>query len=275
MSAPPYMKLFWGDYHKATRHLTRDQHGAYFLLIGEAWRLGGALPDDDALLARWSLCTDQEWAEMRDTILAFFVLRRGKIWHDRVREELANYETISRKRKQAGKAGGTATGEKHRTNPPAIATQKPTQPEPEPKSEREEPTTTNARAPDWRVMLAEAREAIGDMADLTSPAMLHAGDLRGFVEPTSGEPCLWSEVLDAIRMTAARQRPKAKPIRSWKWIEADAWALRDKRLSAAAPEVAQVVQFRGSGTPTFADRIAEENAEARRLAFARMDAEHG
>jgi hypothetical protein len=36
-----------------------------------------------------------------------------------------------------------------------------------------------------------------------------------------------------------------------------------------------VVQLRAQGPPSITDRIAEENAEARRRAFARMDAEHG
>lgn len=135
MSAPPYMKLFWGDYHKATRGLTRSHHGAYLLLIGEAWRLGGSLPDDDAVLARWALCTDEEWMEMKATILAFFVLRRGKWSHDRVREELAHYESISRKRKAAGKSGGSASSGKYKGNSEAIATQLPTKPEPEPEPE--------------------------------------------------------------------------------------------------------------------------------------------
>ena len=135
MSAPPYMKLFWGDYHKATRHLTRDQHGAYFLLIGEAWRLGGALPDDDLKLSAWALCTPEEWAIMKLTIMDFFALRRGKWWHDRVREELAAYEATSRKRKEAGKKGGSSGAGKTKGNAEANAFQKPTKPEPEPKPE--------------------------------------------------------------------------------------------------------------------------------------------
>lgn len=138
MSAPPYMKLFWGDYHKATRHLTRDQHGAYFLLIGEAWRLGGSLPDDDRVLAAWALCTPQEWADMKPIITAFFTLRRGKWVHDRVREELAHYENVSRKRKSAGKRGGSASVGKQEENPEAIASQKTTKPEPEPEPEKED-----------------------------------------------------------------------------------------------------------------------------------------
>lgn len=135
MSAPPYMKFFWGDYHKATRHLTRDQHGAYFLLIGEAWRLGGSLPDDDRLLAAWALCSASEWAEMKEIITAFFSLRRGKWVHDRVREELAHYEDVSRKRKSAGKRGGSVRAGNNEGNSEAIASQKPTKPEPEPEPE--------------------------------------------------------------------------------------------------------------------------------------------
>ena len=70
---PPYMKLFWGDYHKKTRHLKRAaEHGAYLLLIGEAWEQAGSLPDDDALLAGWADCTLEEWASMKATIMAFF-----------------------------------------------------------------------------------------------------------------------------------------------------------------------------------------------------------
>lgn len=137
MSAPPYMKLFWGDYHKATRHLRRDQHGAYFLLIGEAWRLGGSLPDDDRLLSAWALCADDEWAEMKPVIMDFFALRRGKWIHDRVREELASYETTSRKRKEAGRKGGSVSGGKHGGNTQAIAKLKPTKPEPEPEPKKE------------------------------------------------------------------------------------------------------------------------------------------
>jgi uncharacterized protein YdaU (DUF1376 family) len=136
MSAPPYMKLFWGDYHKKTRHLTRAaQHGAYLLLIGEAWQQGGSLPDDDVKLAAWADCTADEWSVLKPTVMDFFNLRRGKWVHDRVREELASYEATSRKRKEAGRKGGSASLGKDSDNPQAIASQKPTKPEPEPEPE--------------------------------------------------------------------------------------------------------------------------------------------
>jgi uncharacterized protein YdaU (DUF1376 family) len=133
------MKFFWGDYHKATRHLTRDQHGAYFLLLGEAWRLGGSLPDDDHMLSAWALCTPAEWSAMKATVMGFFSLRRSKWVHDRVREERASYETTSRKRKEAGKRGGMVSCGKTTENSQAIAYQLPTKPEPEPEENIDTP----------------------------------------------------------------------------------------------------------------------------------------
>jgi uncharacterized protein YdaU (DUF1376 family) len=151
VSAPPYMKLFWGDYHKATRHLTTAQHGAYLLLIGEAWRLGGSLPDDDAMLAHWTRCTKAEWTKIKPVVMAFFAKRRGKFVHDRVREELAHYESISRKRKSAGQAGGNASAGNHEGNPTANATQLPTKPKPESKKKEDlgsGETRSRARSPE-------------------------------------------------------------------------------------------------------------------------------
>lgn len=84
---------------------------------------------------------------------------------------------------------------------------------------------------EWGERFEEAKEVAGDAADLTRPAMLHCRDLRALVEPSSGEPCEWGEVLDAIRVVAARQRTRGKPITTWKWVEQDALALRDRRLA--------------------------------------------
>jgi uncharacterized protein YdaU (DUF1376 family) len=132
VSAPPYMKLFWGDYHKATRHLrTAREHGAYLLLIGALWDSGGRLPADDATLARHALCTPKEWAAMRETLMAFFKVSRGQISQKRVTEELAKYESTSGKRKEAGRKGGRASHGKGEENSQANAGQKPTQSEAE------------------------------------------------------------------------------------------------------------------------------------------------
>lgn len=136
MSAPPYMRLYWGDYSRKTRHLkTAADHGAYLLLIGALWDNGGKLPADDETLAAHALCTPEQWAEMKPRLLPFFDVRRGKISQARVTEELDRYKTTSGKRKVAGKTGGEARAEKQRGNRQAIATRLP----PKSKSESKTP----------------------------------------------------------------------------------------------------------------------------------------
>lgn len=135
--SPPYMRLYWGDYLKDTHHLTRSQHGAYLMLIGAMWNAGGKLPNDDKVLARRALCTPSEWAGMRDVILAFFQVRRGKLTHKRIASELAKYEATIGKRKVAGKRGSEVTHGKRKASGAANAKHLPTKPEPEPEGSEE------------------------------------------------------------------------------------------------------------------------------------------
>lgn len=101
MSAPPYMKLYVGDYLGDTHHLGALEHGAYLLLLMAMWRAGGTLPAIDANLARLARCTLDEWTSVRPAVMAFFKVSRGKLTHKRLAEEMAKYETVSRKRSEA------------------------------------------------------------------------------------------------------------------------------------------------------------------------------
>lgn len=143
-----------------------------------------------------------------------------------------------------------------------------------PDKSRVEPPISQAGVPDWKKMLEEATQAADGMADLTRPAMHHFADLRALVEPKAGEPCEWSEVIDAIRLVAIKQRQRDKPIQSWTWVRDDALALRDKRLNAVNP-APNVVPISGPRTNSLTDQIGADQIEARRRAFAEMDAENG
>lgn len=125
MSAPPYMKLFWGDYLKDTTHLTGREHGPYLLLIGAMWQAGGKLPNNDALLARHARSTPKEWAAVRDVVMAFFKVSGGFITHKRVKKEMAQYSSTVRKRKEAGKLGGSVRRGKDTDSSQANAKQTP------------------------------------------------------------------------------------------------------------------------------------------------------
>jgi uncharacterized protein YdaU (DUF1376 family) len=238
----PYIPLYVGDYLADTTHLTRSEHGAYLLLLMAMWRAGGRLPSDDGRLARLAMCSPDEWADMRSVILEFFKRRGGHIYSPRLQKELAKYENRIERAKKGGKCSAAKKANKNNEELSILVERKPNQPEPEP-----EPdiyiTIIDAPAPvdpnDWARMLAEATAAAGDQLDHTSPGVKHAADLRALVEPQSGEPCLWSEVIAAIGMVRTRSARTRKPIRSWSWIRDDAIKLRDIRLSADMPGVNQ------------------------------------
>lgn len=285
MSAPPYMKFFWGDYHRKTRHLTRDQHGAYLLLIGEAWQRGGKLPDDDAMLAAWALCSPDEWAGMRKTILAFFTFRRGAWIHDRVREELAKYESTSRKRKTSGKAGGKASGRarrgEHTENPEAFAEQNESNSrhnQNQNQNQKEEVGgVVGASAPssDWpegdlvKALVAEVASPRLDPAK--SPGLItSAGRISAWRH--AGAP--WAEVV--VPVVRGLCAGIAGPISSWKFFDAAvARALADSRRGLEVPKPGEVVPFRPA-MQSLGERVGAENEEARRRALALLEArEHG
>lgn len=107
--------------------------------------------------------------------------------------------------------------------------------EPSPNHQKEEPVVIKESATVWMGRLEQAREEAGDVLDTTSTGTMHARDLRALCEPSSGEPCDWEEVIDAVRLCAARQRQRGKPLRTFAWVKDDALALRDKRLNANNP----------------------------------------
>ncbi len=76
MAEFPALPLWTDAYLADTRHLTTQEHGAYLLLLMEAWRRKDcALPDDDALWARLAGLDMRGWKRIKNTIRAFWTLR--------------------------------------------------------------------------------------------------------------------------------------------------------------------------------------------------------
>lgn len=74
---------FWTDAYLAdTRHLSTLEHGAYLLLLFEAWRRPHCnLPDDDAMLARLAGLSGSDWKAIKSTVMAFWKRDgRSKTW---------------------------------------------------------------------------------------------------------------------------------------------------------------------------------------------------
>jgi uncharacterized protein YdaU (DUF1376 family) len=216
-------------------------------LIRDYW-VNGPPPDDDSTLARILRIERREWSKIRPVIAQFFEIRDGHWYHDKVEKERAKADEIAAKRREAGGRGGRPkkqTESKPKANGFSDEKQKGSQnetharvasPLPPPSeviaaasfSAQSERDDANAM---WSIRLAEAHAAGGDALNLTSGSLLTYRDLRTLCEPQSGEPCRWDEVLDAIRICAAKQKARGKPIRSWTWVHEEALAIRDRRLN--------------------------------------------
>jgi uncharacterized protein YdaU (DUF1376 family) len=100
------MPLYVADYLADTAHLGAAESGAYLHLIMHYWKTG-ALPDDDAHLARIARMLPAEWAAARPTLQPFF---HGGWRHKRIDAELAESARLA----EAGRRGGLASARARR-----------------------------------------------------------------------------------------------------------------------------------------------------------------
>lgn len=110
MKTDPVMPLNIGDYLSDTMHLTRAEHGSYFMLIMAYWKNGGPLPNDDITLRHIAMCPETDWARTRGLMERFFDCSNGTWRHKRIEEELA----ADRKRKDDIARASAAGVEKRR-----------------------------------------------------------------------------------------------------------------------------------------------------------------
>ena len=82
MAQFPALTLWTDAYLSDTRHLSTLEHGAYLLLLMEAWRRPNCdLPDDDRFLARLAGVSADEWAEIKPVVMEFWTRDgRSKTW---------------------------------------------------------------------------------------------------------------------------------------------------------------------------------------------------
>lgn len=112
----PALPLWTDAYLADTRHLTQAEHGAYLLLLMEAWRRPRCcLPDDDVLLSRLSGSPSVEaWQAMKPVVMAFWTLdARASEWtQKRMTKEREFVEKSRRQKRDAARKRWKQT-EKH------------------------------------------------------------------------------------------------------------------------------------------------------------------
>ena len=121
MSSTPWMPFYPADYLADTRRLTTEQHGAYLLLLMDSWS-SGALPDDDAVLARVAGLDAESWARARPVLAGYFEITDGKWVHARIEREREHAQAYAQASSSRGKKAATARWSKKK---PEESTEKP------------------------------------------------------------------------------------------------------------------------------------------------------
>lgn len=105
-----FMPMFGGDYLKDTTDLSTEEHGAYWLLLLNAWNRGGRLPNDQEKLARMAglLHEPARWKRVWSTIRRFWTVDGDEIFQGRQVRELARaveqQEAASERARKANEA---------------------------------------------------------------------------------------------------------------------------------------------------------------------------
>jgi uncharacterized protein YdaU (DUF1376 family) len=97
-----WMPIYWGDFLRDTRHLSKLQRDSYLMLIAHYWTMG-ELPDDDDQLARITDCTSEQWLADKPVIQRFF---HSGWQHKRIDAELRRAAENIARLKAAGAKGG-------------------------------------------------------------------------------------------------------------------------------------------------------------------------
>lgn len=124
MSVNNWMPFFIGDYLGGTQRLTTEQHGAYLLLIFDYWR-NGPPPLNDAILCSISRLKLARFRKHKETLLGFFEVRDGKLFHARIDAEKNKAEQRAAKFTERAKVAADARWHDTRTDAPSNASSMP------------------------------------------------------------------------------------------------------------------------------------------------------
>ena len=79
-------------YRRKTGHLTLAEHGAYRLMMDAYWDRKGPIPAEDRRLRKVIGADEDEWNEVKDAVLEFFVLTDDGWYHEAIEENLREAE---------------------------------------------------------------------------------------------------------------------------------------------------------------------------------------
>lgn len=99
-----WMPLYIADYLADTSHLSTEEHGAYLLLLMNAWTNEGVLPVNEERLRRITRMDRASWDASWPELKTFFYEDDDQLRHHRLDAELVRAKANVKQRSEAGKA---------------------------------------------------------------------------------------------------------------------------------------------------------------------------
>ena len=152
---------FWTDaYLTDTILLTTEQHGAYLLLVFQAWRSHDcSLADDDDMLALQAKLSATKWRQIKPVVMAFWTLdKRRKRWVQTRLKTEREYATV--KKAKARDSAASCWKEKEKGDANALRSQ--CYPEPEPKPIEKSTVFSQSAEAQEKSDIIELKEALID-----------------------------------------------------------------------------------------------------------------
>ncbi len=239
MADYPAVPIWTDAYLADTRHLTTLEHGAYLLLMMEAWRRPNCnLPDDDRMLARLAGLSDGEWADIKDTIMAFWKFDgRSKTWSQkRLSQEKDYVSKKSRSQKDKAAKRWDKTKKPDATALPDECQNDAPTPTPTPIEEEDKSSPSDAAQHDGEKQVDNAKR----YAFHGKTIRLNAGDLENWTRTYHAIPDIGAE-LNAI--DAWFQGPDVTDAKRKGWFNAVPGMLSRKHNEA--------LERKASGHPSF------------------------
>ncbi|HWW29927.1 MAG TPA: YdaU family protein [Steroidobacteraceae bacterium] len=104
-----YLPLFTGDYLRDTRMLSPLKHGVYLLLLMYCWDTKSPVPLEEQDAAGIANCrSTDEIDALRYVLRKYFTCLEDGWYNERMQDEIATAEFVSKKRSEAGKKGAEA-----------------------------------------------------------------------------------------------------------------------------------------------------------------------
>ena len=117
------MQLYIADYLADTAFLDVIESGAYLHLMMNYFQTAKPLPNDDKKLARIAKCTDEQWLNIRSTVVEFFIEQENMLFHNRIENDL---RLIGEKQTKQAKAGKASAEARKRKSTPSNPSNRPT-----------------------------------------------------------------------------------------------------------------------------------------------------